>query len=296
LEQEKKQKSTSKNFNSALERIVELTAETVLRTFSGVIILLILDGLLGLIAGSPFMVTKELYRVVVELKEGFGSTETLITIYALLWGWGRVVYILRQLILDRVKGDYLIYLDEEKKEETMKFYKELRKKVLEKLKREFGVELPQSDYLIYNFLGKILSSETSKRRTKDADEIAFLAININLIVLLVALIYTTCLLKVLYTHCSYAYEVIACTVPELLITALSHTAWFLEVFCAYYAPPCVYEVIICTKLKIFTILVSSTIIVLLTIKLAKVFVAKRLISRNLKLYINYLYLSKDSNG
>jgi len=263
LEQEKKQNNTSKNLNSALERIVELTAETVLRTFSGVIILLILDGLLGLIAGSPFMVTKELYRVVVELKEGFGSTETLITIYALLWGWGRVVYILRQLILDRVKGDYLIYLDEEKKEETMKFYKELRKKVLEKLKREFGVELLQSDYLIYNFLGKILSSGTSKRRTKDADEIAFLAVNINLITALLAFIYTVWLLKVLHAHCNL---------------------------------PCTYDTTICTGLRLFIILSLSTIIVLLTTDRAKVFIAKRLISRNLKLYINYLYLSKDSNG
>jgi hypothetical protein len=188
-----------------LERLFERTGDLILKTFTGVIIFVPLDGILGLIFSKfanpdnsanaekivPFFLTQKIFSLFNDL---YATTKSyyfsILVFYLLLFAWGKLIYILRQVfILDKVKFDYTEWIPNSSLDERdVKLYVNLRKKVWKKLKNEnFSSEIKKfleengdqknNDYLLYLLLGRVYYSSEIRKRALDSDEIAFIGSN-----------------------------------------------------------------------------------------------------------------------
>ena len=275
MEKKEEKDKITRGFQQIVEYLINTTADIALKAFSGIIIFLILDGLLGFCLSYlgkpdliyPFFFTKKIYHKVINISRNFGIDYTFLTAYFLFWAWGKIMYILRQpLFLDFLKDEYTTEMTETKEIEN---FKELRSQTIYELKRELlqlekkklGTNsrftnwkkiLKNNDYLLYQVLGKIeaYNKPSTSKRSSEADEIAFIGTNIILTSLILFFSYLFLLLqKKLKDDCSSLLLVVSYSIiAAVFLFFISHIAW----------------------------------------RFFLTRVAKRYISRNTRLYINYL--------
>jgi len=134
----------------------------------------------------------------------------LLLFYAVVWSWGKVLYIFSFLLHDRLKGNYVIEggcwgflktfcLEVRKKEIHHRTFEALRERAIKKIKDEKileGIEL--TDYVLYYLLREIIpqkKAEKLKDVTKRALEFGFIGLSIFFSILLVGLFYSVVLFK-----------------------------------------------------------------------------------------------------
>ena len=286
----------SEEVKSVVRYIFEKTGDIVLKASTGLIIFLLVDGItstfLSLLGKNikPFEFTFQVYEIVKTLGDTFGYGYTILTIYILLWGWGQIVYILRQpLFLDNFKSDYLKWsLDKEIK----KTYEIIREKVIEKLSlkannlRNIIQQEKTNDYLLYQILGKYKALYPNTRGTHEANDIAFIATDIILISIVVYLYYVFEILlqrghietwKIIAVIILFPISIIFVALqPSKTKKYLLYLLISIVVFVGVFIP----------DLNIPSAAYTLSIIVIYFLFLDRV--QNRLISRNLKIYINFL--------
>lgn len=179
---------------------MDTTADIFLKAFSGTIIFLILDGFYGEASHIfnhkiyPFFLTTNIYNAILKVSKSFGTSYTLLTIYLLFWAWGKLMYILRQpLFFDSLKQSYTLKIDKGKPE--IENFENLRSEVVQKLSLELGNNwknlIENNDYLLYQILGKIKKylPASTRKRSSEADDIAFIGTNVIFVFLIVSIGY-----------------------------------------------------------------------------------------------------------
>jgi len=212
------------------DRLFSDKVDIITRTISGFIVFFISDIIMGgllkltfFINGDIAVLNKVLGREVpfgvcyitgilykTLRKFGFSEHELIIIVYVLLWGWGNIVYHLRQvLILDKIKSNYLenFLFSESKKSDMLSLFEEVKAFLIrilraDKVYREVLSELEsakegKNDYFLYILLSKD-SNNIFVSKAKDADEIAFIGTNAILILIVCFVIYSFLYLDVLY--------------------------------------------------------------------------------------------------
>lgn len=248
--------------------LVDTTADIFLKAFTGVVIFLVSDGILGGIfhflcsyGGDkpkiiPFFLTIHLYGFIYKFFNDFKESHTLVmlSVYLIFWAWGKLIYILRQpLFFDFLKQSYTSKINDLDKGEYKTFEK-LRSMVVDKLLNtelndKWKELISENDYLLYQILGrkeKYLSAST-KKRSLEADDIAFVATNAML---------------------------------TSLMVVLGYFFFFIHLNCLNFSIILLLEVIITISFVMWSFFLSR--------------IRKRYISRNTRLYINYLL--EESSG
>ncbi len=239
--------------------------EVVSKSLSGLVFFLIFDFTLGKILSMFFknidtlLLTKSIlsfYRD--NLKDlGININFFLFIIYLLLWSWGKFILFLSKFwILDSIKGNYDDFINS-KNEIPIKL-KDLREKVLEQLKKKYDKDflnkIVNTDYMLYLLLGKDrkIFTKAVGSRSKLAEETAFYLVNLSFIFFFTVLAY------ILFIDNSPLLKYgITSTKFKIGLTI----SWFLLSFI------------------IFKLLLRKLIVK----KIASIY-----ISRNLRLYINFL--------
>ncbi|SNZ07028.1 hypothetical protein SAMN06265182_0884 [Persephonella hydrogeniphila] len=290
--------------------IFEGTKDITLKSFSSLLILLLLDGIFSFFFSLffpekiyLFELTGALISVISSLISSFGSFFTFLSIYLLVWGWGLVIFTIRQpLLLDLLKKDYSDYAFDKKA------YKKLRDLVIEKIKDKYKKRL--EDFLEYikdndYFLYLILPKRFPERKTFEADYIAFIGINFIIILFFVYLFYLyrtfipdfICITPVSMIK-SVSYPLIILFSFEILITLLDilnktfsqEFIYFLRGFSIATAFSLFISHFFCENTfyaVLFYSLIALTISNILW-NISLILVAKRFVSRNIRLYINFL--------
>ena len=309
----------SEEVKSVVRYIFEKTGDTVLKASTGLIIFLLVDGIISTFLSlldksiKPFEFTLQIYEIVKTLGDTFGYGYTILTVYILLWGWGQIVYILRQpLFLDNLKSDYLFW---ETDKDISKVYKSIREKVVNKLTtqvndlRDIIQQEKTNDYLLYQILGKYKALYTNIKGTREANDVAFIATNLIFIATTIYLYYALLILsqiedlfeikekilKILIVILVFFFPIFflmfIVMVPlslkrkKFLFYVLIGLSILIEIgFAAINMPEkCKYMLMLSTSLFLSYILNMYAIYIFLLER-----VQNRLISRNLKIYINFL--------
>ena len=193
----------SNDFASAVDRLVDATADIALKAFSGAVIFILADGFLGFLLGAlfpqahifPFSFTSYFCAVFICFSEKIGVLYSLILLYFLFWALGKVIFIMRQpLFLDRVKSDYTSLFPESNK--LLENFRSIRRRVVLKLKKELpekelveSLNLATNDYMLYQILGKFYGTLLVRRRSGEADDIAFVGTNLIFVLFLLLYLY-----------------------------------------------------------------------------------------------------------
>ncbi len=192
----------SNDFASAVDRLVDATADIALKAFSGAVIFILADGFLGFLLGAlfpqvhifPFSFTCYFCAVFIWFSEKIGTLYSLIFLYFLFWALGKLIFIMRQpLFLDRVKSDYTSLFSENN--ELLENFRSVRRRVILRLERELpkdlleSINLSTNDYMLYQILGKFYGSSPVKRRSGEADDIAFVGTNLIFVLFLLLFLY-----------------------------------------------------------------------------------------------------------
>lgn len=192
----------SDGLSSAVDRLVNATADIALKAFSGAVIFLLADGLLGILLGAlfpqthifPFYFTCYFCAVFLYFSEKIGTLYSLILLYFLFWALGKLIFIMRQpLFLDRIKSDYTSLFSESN--ELLKNFRSIRRRVVLRLERELpkdlleSISLSANDYMLYQILGRFYGTSPVKKRSGEADDIAFVGTNLIFVLLLLFFLY-----------------------------------------------------------------------------------------------------------
>jgi len=284
--------------------ILDKTGDITLKASSGLIIFLLVDGIVSILLGffvenvKPFEFTLQLYEIAKNLGKDFGNGYTVLTIYILLWGWGQLVYILRQpLFLDNFKSNYL---GKSFNNEVGNIFEFIREKVIGKLilkasdlKNILDKE-KTNDYLLYQILGKYKALYPNNKGTREANDIAFIATNIIFILIIVYLYY---ILEILWSQNKNIsiLEIGMIILYYLLAIFLikitpSHTKKYLLYILMFIG---IIVVVLVQNLKIYMLNLVFVLSVIIIYFLFLERVRDRLIYRNMKIYINFLLY--DSN-
>ena len=299
----------------ALTVIFDEIKDLALKMFVGVIIFVPIDGALGLIFHyffkqdriTPFFLSTKSFEWISFIYQKTNIYFTILILSLFLYALGKAIYILRQpLILDKIKNDYTLFASDEKE---VKFFKKLRDSVIRHLKRdkkfnvlhEIGWEIIENnDYLLYLILGKYYPSPDIQKRNQEANEIAFIGTSITVLTVSSILIY---ILKtkhviplfvfILFVY-SALYLFIDALVSLLKIRLLNNVLLLLlfigltlMVFLSFFPK---YELELINSFILITLG-----ILVLVVRATIVGVAKRYISRNKRLYLNYLINDNTSN-
>jgi len=176
-----------------LDKLFTNIGKFFITSLAGITTFLFFDFLYGLILSftglKPFTFTAWIWKIVWD--SGIQNTPLLILmIYAVIWSWGKTVYILSSLLHDRLKGNYI---EGSCRPHHQKFLM-LRKKVIEKIKeiKLFNEENDYSDYVLYYLLREFLEKEKRKALkgvTQRALEFGFLGLSAAISLLTVSLFY-----------------------------------------------------------------------------------------------------------
>ncbi len=299
----------------ALTAIFDEIKDLALKMFVGVIIFVPIDGVLGLIFHHllnqtnifPFLILTKSFEWISFIYHNTNLYFTILTLSLFLYALGKAIYILRQpIILDKIKNDYTLFASNEKE---VKLFKELRNSVIRRLKtdkkfnvlHEIGWEIIENnDYLLYLILGKYYPSPDIQKRNQEANEIAFIGTSIIVLTVLSILFYILktkhvipLLVFILFVY-STLYLFIDALVSLLKIRLFNNVLLLLlfigltlMVFLSFFPK---YEL----ELLNSFILITLGILVLV-VRATIVGVAKRYISRNKRLYLNYLITDNTSN-
>ena len=262
---------------------------------------------------SPFFLLRKSYEVISWIYHNTNIYLTFLILSLFLYALGKVIYILRQpLILDKIKGNYAILIRNyalfNKDENDTKLFENLRKSVVRKLKadkkfsnviREIGEEyIENNDYFLYLLLGKDYYPSDIQKRNQEANEISFLGSSVIVLTFLTSLFY---LLKL-----PAIYPLIYCLLLSVLYPSFYLTLNFItrKIFPYKYLLEKVLINLIISGVVILLVLslpifsdteffINFTIVTILSIILfVRVITiqiaANRYISRNMRLYLNYL--------
>ena len=170
----------------ALTAIFDEIKDLALKMFVGVIIFVPIDGALGLIFKYlssilkiesnilPFFLLWKSYEVIKWIYHNTNIYLTFLILSLFLYALGKVIYILRQpLILDKIKGDYTLFirdkheaeLFEKLKESVIKQFKADKKfsNVIWRISEEY---IKNNDYFLYLLLGKDYYSSDMQKGTR----------------------------------------------------------------------------------------------------------------------------------
>ncbi|WP_457639359.1 hypothetical protein [Persephonella sp.] len=145
-----------------LKTIIDETGLMVLKTSSGLVFLLLSEVVFALFTDSNFELLNLLFNVYVSISNKTGNIVAFILMYVLFWGYGQIVYILRQFVMNRFKSNY---------SDKNKVLKILRNIVVKKIKEKYPEleHVDLNDYLLYLILGK----NYGRNKTEEADFAAF---------------------------------------------------------------------------------------------------------------------------
>jgi hypothetical protein len=302
--------------DNILTAVFEETKNITLKSFGSLIILLLTDGIFGFLFSiffpekiKPLELTYMLFSIIKSMSSSFGVFFTFLSIYLLIWGWGLLIFALRQsLLLDFLKNDYSDHAFDKKA------YRKLRDIVVEKIKNRYKEKIDGFLEYIQNndyFLYIILSRKFKENKTSEADYIAFEALNLIIISSFVYLfyLYKTFIPEYICINPVGIIKAVSCpviiflsfeiviTLLELLNTKFSpqflyfirgfYVSLAFSLFISHFFCEDVFYAVLFFSLSVF---VSLTIWWIISLKL----VAGRLVSRNIRLYINFLM--EEHNG
>jgi len=129
------------------------------------------------------------------------SPVLILLFYAVIWSYGKIVYILSSILHDRLKGNYISKNEGKKLSTHHETFLKLRDKVIKKLREnELTIveERELTDYFLYYLVRELLDKEKKDRLkevTARALEFGFIGLSSILSVLIVGLFYTQELVK-----------------------------------------------------------------------------------------------------
>ncbi len=197
-----------------LEKLLDKIGEIFIVSLAGITTILFFDFLYGLLYSffvSFFKSESEIYifSFVQWLFEKVTSNSSkispeflLVLIYAVIWSWGKALYLISTFLHDRLKGNYI---ENESKEAHHKRFLELRQKVIEAIKSknlEILEENEYTDYVLYYLLRELIPKEKVEKLkdvTARALEFGFLGLSLSVSQLLIGFFYSVMSFK--HSHC-----------------------------------------------------------------------------------------------
>ncbi len=296
-----------------LTSIFDEIKDLALKMFVGVIIFVPIDGALGLIFHyffkqdriTPFFLSTKSFEWISFIYQKTNIYFTILILSLFLYALGKAIYILRQpLILDKIKNNYVLFISNK---EEIKLFEELRTSVIRKLKTEkkfsalweIGWEhIKNNDYFLYLILGKDYYSSDIQKRNQEANEISFLGSSIITLTFLTFFFYLLKLPAIyLLIYCLLLFGIypilhitLNFTLEKLFSPKYSTVKSLINLIISGIL------ILIVLSLPIFSnteFLINLTIMIILCIILSVQVItvqiaANRYISRNKRLYLNYL--------
>ena len=222
---EKKEYSESgkiQNLSNFFDKLLANIGNFFITSLAGVTTVLFFDFIYGLLFSfldnnknlSVFVFSSWIWEKATTGNLKLAPEVWLLLFYAVVWSWGKVLYIFSFLLHDRLKGNYVIEggcwgflktfcLEVRKKEIHHLTFEALKEKAIEMIEKEKILEgVTLTDYVLYYLLREIIpqkKAEKLKDVTKRALEFGFIGLSIFFSILLVGFFYSVALFEV--SHC-----------------------------------------------------------------------------------------------
>ena len=212
----------SSGIGGFLDKLLEKIGEIFIVSLAGITTLLFFDFFYGLLysffvsffkSESEFYIfsfVRWLFEKITSNSSKISPEFLLVLIYAVIWSWGKALYVISTFLHDRLKGNYVKI---ESEEIHHKRFLKLRQKVIETIKsKNLKVleETEYTDYILYYLLRELIPKEKVeklKNVTARALEFGFIGLSLSVSQLLVGLFYSVMAFE--HSHCLGAFIFVA---------------------------------------------------------------------------------------